>query len=102
MKSAEANILEFLKNNPSVFAAAQLQRMPFKNRRGTLASPKAISRRLQENAEAGGMLTVSYDDHNNAHYQIKQEHKKKIRQLIQLPPSKEYPTGAVREIFQTV
>lgn len=77
MKSAEQNIISFLKENPSVWSAAALQRMEFRNRKGTLASPKAISRRLQENAEAGGCLTVSYDDHNNAMYSIKSEFKKK-------------------------
>lgn len=90
-KSAEQNIIAFLKENPSRFAAAELQRMSFRNRNGTLASPKAISRRLQENAEAGGMLEVSYDEHNNAHYQIREEHKKKPTLIIDesKPPIKD-------------
>ncbi len=101
-KSVETQLIDFLKENPSRFASADLQRREWHNRNGTLATPRSIVRRLEENAEAGGMLEVSYDNHGNAHYQIKEEHKKPIRQLIHLPPSKEYPTGAVREIFMTV
>lgn len=81
MKSCEQNIIDFLKANTSKFAAAELQRMPFKNKNATVASPKAISRRLQENAEPGCVLEVSYDEHNNAWYQIKQEHKKVTQQV---------------------
>ena len=99
-KSAEQNIVAFLQENPSVFSAAQLQRTEFRNKNKTLASPKAISRRLQELAEQG-ILEVSYIN-NHAHYRIAEQHKKRERTIIQLPPSKEYPTGAVREIFQTV
>ena len=77
MKSAEQNIVAFLQQNPSVFAAAELQRQPFKNRNGTLASPKAISRRLQELAEQH-ILEVSYIN-NHAHYQITDQHKKKTQ-----------------------
>ena len=83
MRSAEQNILEFLKNNPSVFAAAELQRMSFRNRNGTLASPKAISRRLQELAEQG-ILDVTYDHKNHAHYSIKEEHRKKEQHVYQI------------------
>ena len=101
-KSVETQLIDFLKENPSRWASAELQRKEWRNRNGTLATPRSIVRRLEENAEAGGMLEVSYDDHNNAHYQIKQEHKKKIRQLIHLPPSKEYPMGLIREIYQAV
>mgnify|MGYP001583104110 CR=1 FL=1 len=82
-KSAEANILEFLKENPSVVAAAELQRMSFRNRNGTLASPKAISRRLQELAEQG-ILDVTYDHKNHAHYSIKEEHRKKEQTVTQV------------------
>jgi len=76
MKSAEQNIISFLRENPSKFAAAELQRMSFRNRNNTLASPKAISRRLQENAEGtNSFLEVSYIN-GNAHYQIREAHKK--------------------------
>lgn len=84
MKSAEQNIIDFLKSNPSRYAAAQLQRMEFKNKNGTLASPKAISRRLQENAEGEhSVLEVSYDG-KNAYYRIKQEHRKKEQIVTRL------------------
>src|SRR3990167_11295871 len=88
-KSAEQNIISFLQQNPSVFAAAELQRQPFKNRNGTLASPKAISRRLQELAEQN-ILEVSYVS-NHAHYQIREEHKKKPTLIIDesKPPIKD-------------
>ena len=87
--SAEQNIIAFLKSNPSVFAAAELQRMPFKNKNGTTASPKAISRRLQELAEQQ-ILDVSYVN-RNAHYQIAETHKPKPRLVIDdsLPPVKD-------------
>lgn len=76
-KSAEQEIIDFLKANPSKWAAAELQRMAFHNKNGTLANPKAISRRLQENAEEGGMLEVSYDENGNAMYNIKEGFEKK-------------------------
>ena len=89
MKSAEQSILAFLKDNPSVFAAADLQRRPFKNKNGTLASPKAISRRLQELAEQK-IIDVTYPDNKNAYYQIREEHKKKPVMIIDdsIPPIK--------------
>lgn len=80
MRSAEQNIISFLKSNPGAFAAAQLQRLPFKNRNGTIASPKAISRRLQELAERK-ILEVSYVN-GNAYYQIAEAHKPKPRLVI--------------------
>jgi hypothetical protein len=85
-KSAEQNIIDFLRSNPSKYASASLQRMEFRNKNGTVASPKAISRRLQENAEGDhAVLEVSYDDHNNSHYQIKQELRKKEQVVTRLP-----------------
>ena len=95
MKSAEQNIIDFLKSNPSVFPAAKLQRMEFRNKNGTLASPKAISRRLQELAEGEhAILEVSYPDGKNAHYQVKQNHRK-VKYLY-LPQ----PDGSMKEIAQ--
>ena len=81
LTKADANIISFLKENPSVWSASALERMSFRNRNGTLANPKAISRRLQENAAEGGVLQVSYDTHGIAHYQIKQEHRKKEQHI---------------------
>ena len=76
-KSVETQLIDFLKENPSRWASADLQRREWRNRNGTLSTPRSIVRRLEENAEAGGMLEVSYDDHNNAHYSIKSEFKKR-------------------------
>lgn len=80
MKSAETQLIDFLKANPSVFASAQLQRMFWKNKNGTIASPRSIVRRLEENTctkeNPLGVLEVSYIG-GNAHYQIKEEHRKK-------------------------
>jgi len=91
MKSAEQNITSFLKENPSVYSASVLERMSFANKNGTLANPKAISRRLQENAEEGGVLQVTYDEHGGAMYQIKAGHEKpKVRVIDDsLPPIKD-------------
>lgn len=97
MKSAEQNIIAFLKENPSVWSASALERMSFRNKNGTLANPKAISRRLQENAIEGGVLQVSYDAHGGAQYQIKDEHKKKERKIVQMFDATGRPF--VREIF---
>lgn len=93
-KSAADNILDFLKNNSSsVFPAAQLQRMEFRNKDNTLSSPKAISRRLQELAEGEhAVLDVTYPDGKNAYYQLKQEHRKVI---YRYEPT---PDGSMREI----
>jgi len=73
-KSVETQLIDFLSQNPSVWASGSLQRMEWRNLNGTLATPRSIVRRLEENAEEGGVLTVSYDDHGAAQYQIKAEH----------------------------
>lgn len=82
MKTAEQSIIDFLRSSPSKYSSASLQRMNWKNKNGTLASPRSIVRRLEENTctqdNPTGVLEVSYDDHGNAVYQIKQEHRKKI------------------------
>ena len=98
MKTVKEQIFSFLQANPSVYHGGQLQRMDFKTRRGGLATGDSIKRRLNE-LVAERRISVSPNEHNEAMFSIKEEHKKKIRQIIQLPPSKEYPTGAVREIF---
>ena len=90
-KSAEQNILDHLKSNYQWFSAAQLQRMEFHNKNGTLASPKAISRRLQELAEGSSApLEVDYSDKGHAKYRIRQTHRK-LRQVVE-----ELPSGDVR------
>lgn len=76
-KSVETQLIDFLRANPSKFASAELQRMPWKNKNQTLATPRSIVRRLEENAEEGGMLEVSYDENGNAMYNIKEGFEKK-------------------------
>lgn len=77
-KSVETQLLGFLSTNPSVWASGTLQRMEWFNRNGTLATPRSIVRRLEENTctpdNPKGVLTVTYDPHGAAQYQIKQEH----------------------------
>lgn len=84
MKSAETQLIDFLKANPSVFASAQLQRMFWKNKNGSLASPRSIVRRLEENTytpdNPQGVLEVSYVG-GNAHYRIREEHRKKVQHV---------------------
>ena len=81
MKSAETQLIDFLKANPSVFASAQLQRMFWKNKNGTLASPRSIVRRLEENTPS--LLEVSYIN-GNAHYRIREEHRKREQVVEQV------------------
>lgn len=83
--SAEQQVLTFLKENPVWFAAADLQRRDFRNKNNTLASPKAISRRLQELAEGEhALIEVEYRG-KNAFYRIKQAHIKKVQKVTYLP-----------------
>lgn len=91
MKSAESALIDFLRSNPSKYASAELQRMIWKNKNGTTATARSIVRRLEENAEDGGILKVSYDEHGNAWYQIKEGYKKPPVLMIDesLPPIKD-------------
>lgn len=73
-KSVSQQLIDFLAANPSKWNSGSLQRMEWFNKNGTLATPRSIVRRLEENAEGGGVLEVSYDEHGSAQYQIKQEH----------------------------
>ena len=51
----------------------------------------------------GNTYTIETKKENGRRmYKAYLSQKKLVRQLIHLPPSKEYPTGAVREVFQTV
>ena len=68
MRSAEQNLLKFLRDDyPNWYAAAQLERMEFRNEDGTLASGKSINRRLQE-LRSEGLLEVEYRNKHHAHY----------------------------------
>jgi DNA-binding transcriptional ArsR family regulator len=94
MKTAQENILDFLKSNPSKWASGALQRMEWRNRNNTLATPRSIVRRLEELAEEG-LIEVSYEG-KNAQYQIKGEHRKKVQVVEQLA------NGSVRITYQPV
>jgi len=83
--SAEQNLIDFLKENPDWHNSGQLQRMPFKNKNGSLATPRTLVRRLQENAEGDqAILEVKYEG-QTTYYKIKTEHIKKKQVVEQLP-----------------
>jgi len=90
-KSVETQLIDFLKENPSVWASGDLQRHEWRNKNGSLATPRSIVRRLEENAAEGGVLQVSYDAHGGAQYQIREEHMKKPTLVIDetKPPIKD-------------
>jgi len=98
-KSVEQQLIDFLAANPSKWASGDLQRREWRNKNGTLATPRSIVRRLEENAEAGGVLEVSYDNHGAAFYQIKQEHKKKI---YSYEPIIKDGIRMMREVIETI
>ncbi len=89
-KSAETNLIDFLKENPGWYASATLQRMPFKNRNGSLAAPRTLVRRLQENAEGDQAILEVKHEGQTTYYRIKETHRKKQQVVQQLP------NGAVR------
>ena len=90
MKSAEENLIDFLKANYGWYASPELQRMSFKNRNGSLATPRTLVRRLQENAEGPqAILEVKYEG-RTTYYRIKTAHRK-LRQVVE-----ELPSGDVR------
>ena len=84
-KSAEQNLIDFLKQNYDWFSSGALQRMFFKNKNGSLATPRTLVRRLQENAEGeNATLEVKYEG-NTTYYRVKQSHRKIKYQYIDLP-----------------
>lgn len=91
-KSAQERIKEWLRENPEWYASAHLQRLPWPNKDGTLASPRSVVRRLEELAEEG-ILEVEYRGKNAAYYRIKAEFKKPKYTYIDLPD------GSKREVL---
>lgn len=84
-KSAEQNLIDFLKENSDWFSSGALQRMPFKNKNGSLATPRTLVRRLQENTQGdNAVLEVKYEG-RITYYRIKQEHRKAKYHYIDLP-----------------
>lgn len=88
-KSAETQMLDFLKANPAWWASGQLQKMGFKNKDGTEATPRSLVRRLEENTctpdNPHGILEVHYGNKNHASYRIKEAFVKKKQVVTQLP-----------------
>lgn len=69
MKSVEQNILKFFQERPGqVFDSGDIQRMIWKNKNGTIAKPKSVSRRLQELAEDKKLLNMG--DSHSARYTL--------------------------------
>ena len=92
-KSAQENILEFLKNEyPNWYAVGSLERMEFRNGDRTLASGKSINRRCQELREEG-KLEVKYEGKNHAHYRFNRE---------SVPPKKPRGTVLIDGVLQQV
>jgi hypothetical protein len=82
MKSAQDNILDFLKKeSPAWYAVGQLERMEFKNADNTLASGKSINRRCQELREEG-KLEVDYRGKNHAYYRASQSAFKVMKKAV--------------------
>lgn len=84
-KSAEQNIIEFLKQDSDWHNSGDLQRTPFKNKNGSLANPRTLVRRLQENAEGEQAILEVKHEGLNTYYRIKQQHRK-TRQVVTLTP----------------
>ena len=84
-KSAEQNLIDFLKENYDWYSSGSLQRMPFKNRNGSLATPRTLVRRLQENATGeNAVLEVKYEG-RSTYYRIKETHRKVKYSYLDLP-----------------
>lgn len=83
-KSVEQQLLDFLKSTDGRVASGQLQRMPWYNKSGRLSTPRSIVRRLEENAEEGGVLKVSYEN-GAAFYEYKKDLKPKKQIKVDLP-----------------
>lgn len=88
-KSVETQLIDFLKSNYQWFSSGDLQRRPWFNKDGTLATPRSIVRRLEENTyteqNPTGILEVDYGNKGAAQYRIKQEHRKMRQIKIDLP-----------------
>lgn len=88
-KSVETQLMDFLKSNYAWFSSGELQRRAWENKDGTLATPRSIVRRLEENTctelNPTGILDVEYGNKGAAVYRIKQEHRKMRQVITQLP-----------------
>ncbi len=90
-KTAEQNLIDFLRENHDWFSSGDLQRKMWSNKDGTIAAPRTIVRRLQENTyhetdNPKGILEVEYRDKNHAFYRVRKEHRK-LKQIVTLLPN---------------
>lgn len=59
MKTVEQSLYQLFCDNPTQrYHSGHLQRMTFKNKNGTLATPASVTRRLRELAEEGKIVNV--------------------------------------------
>jgi len=68
--SISDQLARFMRNGHGWVASGDLQRMDWRDKKGNLATPSNISRRLRELA-ADGVLEVQIR-HGHAHYRLKQ------------------------------
>ena len=106
-KSVEQQLLDFLAANPSKWASGDLQRREWRNKNNSLATPRSIVRRLEENTywetdtaqhkkNLNGILIATYEN-NTTYYQIKEDHEKKERKIVQCFDETGRPF--IREVF---
>jgi len=93
MNSVRKQLEDYLRDkSPLDFASGTLQRFAWKNKNGTLATPRSIVRRLEELAE-DKILIVFYEN-GSARYRwndgTENPERKKVQVVEQLP------TGAVK------
>lgn len=75
--SAQEQLLAYLRTHADAWHnSAALQRMEWKNRRGTLASPRSVVRRLEE-LENACLIAVSYSGVNAKYRSIPEDWRKR-------------------------
>jgi hypothetical protein len=84
MKSVEQSLLEFFQTHVGeVFESGELQRRTWRNKNGTLATPRSVVRRLQELANVGKIKNVGSME--SARYSLSENYRKKIQVVHQNP-----------------
>ena len=73
--SAQDKVLEYIKSRPKEWhPSGNLQRMEWKNKRGTNATPRTIVRRLEE-LENEKLIAVGYDGLNAKYRYLEEKHR---------------------------
>jgi hypothetical protein len=80
MKTLKQKLLAYLAANPGTHASGDIQRMEWRDRRGKLASPANLTRRLRELVNEGKLLVEYRKGH--AHYAIAEAERPK-RQVVE-------------------